>query len=720
MKFAALGRTALLAGVCASPFGAAWAQSAPDGERDTVFVLGRLQATAHDSAGESLGGSEIGAEEIRKFDLGSVDEAIDRVPGANMSNTGGSRNERLIYVRGFDRFQTTLSIDGVRVFLPADNRIDFGRFLTADLAEVQVSKGYVSVLDGPGGIGGAINLVTRKPSRPFEAELVATATGDRDAEFNSSTVSGLIGGRWDKFYIQASGATTDRDSWTLSKDFAVVNAALEDGGERGNSASKDWRYNIKAGWTPNDTDEYAISYIKQSGEKNAPYHVSDAASTRFWTWPYWDIESIYFLSTTQIGDGLTLKSRIYSNKFENLLSSFDSAAQTVQSLPRAFNSYYDDEAWGANVTLDWKVSDANSLSGAVLYRKDQHNEYQDGFVRVPPAPINPSANRPYHEPWQPTEEDTWSIALEDTQKLTSNIDLVVGVSYDFTDLIEATDANVVVTGTTIANSVISFLPVSYPKRNMNALNGQAALAWRVSDSATLHASVSSRTRFPTLFERFSSRMGTAIPNPDVDPERALNLELGGKFEFANSAHLEGALFYSDLDNALIQIPVLVTIPSTPPTTTQVNQTKNAASGYYYGAELAGSAMLTDTIEVGGNVTLIRRKLTDPTNIAFQPQGVPDSKLFLYADWQVLPNLAITPSLDFAADRWTVTSSASISPARYYKTGAYGLINLAADWSVNDHVSLLAGAKNITDRNYVLVDGFPEEGRNFYVSLRLKN
>ena len=37
---------------------------------------------------------------------------------------------------------------------------------------------------------------------------------------------------------------------------------------------------LKAGLTPNDTDEYSINYIRQEGGKNAPYHVSDTASTR--------------------------------------------------------------------------------------------------------------------------------------------------------------------------------------------------------------------------------------------------------------------------------------------------------------------------------------------------------------------------------------------------------------------------------------------------------
>jgi iron complex outermembrane recepter protein len=68
----------------------------------------------------------------------------------------------------------------------------------------------------------------------------------------------------------------------------------------------------------------------------------------------------------------------------------------------------------------------------------------------------------------------------------------------------------------------------------------------------------------------------------------------------------------------------------------------------------------------------------------------------------------------------VTSSSAVAPPRFYETGANGLLNLAATWDVNDHVSLLLAGENLTDRNYVLVDGFPEEGRNFAATLRLRN
>jgi iron complex outermembrane receptor protein len=706
MKLSSASRLALAAGLlapCAA--GLAHAQTAP--AQETIFVLGQIESLT-DSDGDSINTTAISAEEMRTFDAASLDEAIDLIPGANMSPTGGSRNEQLIFIRGFERTQITTSIDGVRVFLPADNRIDFSRFLTSDLAEVQVSKGYVSVLNGPGGIGGVVNLVTRKPSEAFEGEIEARATSDADLGYNGYSVSGRAGAKLDKFYAQASGALYDRDSWSLPDDYTPT--SLEDGGERNRSDSEDWRINLKAGFTPNDTDEYAISYIKQSGEKNAPLHVTDTANTRHWTWPYWDIESVYFLSRTQLGERFQLRTRLYRNTFDNLLKTYDTAAQTTQTPPRAFDSYYADEAWGGNATLEAEITDSNTLTSAIHYRRDRHEERQDGFTRTP-ASGNPSVNAPYSEPWQVTEEDTWSFAVEDVQKIGSSIDLIVGASYDWTDLREAADVNVSVTGTTIANSVISYLPVVYPINNMEGWNAQGALVWRATDDVSLHASVSSRIRFPTLFERFSSRFGAAVPNPDIEAERSTNYEIGGKASFGD-LDLEGAIFYADLQDALVQVPVTFPAPIG-----NVNQTRNASEGSFYGFEAAATARPTDWLTVGGNYTWTYRDYTVPGAAnGFELTGVPEHKLFAYLEWQALQQLTVTPSVDWASDRWTVTSAAPVS---YYETGGRILLNLAADWSVNDHVSLLAGGKNLTDELYSLTDGYPQEGRNFYVALRLR-
>ena len=680
-----LFRSVLLAGSLLA--GVAHAQTTTSSNYGDIYELGEVRVTARGSDGGLIGGTEIKAEDLRKFDKVSVDQALDLIPGANAGNSGGSRNERLVFIRGFDRFQTTLSIDGVRVFLPADNRIDFARFLTADLSEVQVSKGYVSVLDGPGGIGGAINLVTRTPQAPFEGEVRLGGGFDADGSLNSTAVSGRIGGRSQHFYAQLSGARNERTHWALPDGYRPT--TLENGGYRDHSDSKDWRVNAKVGFTPREGDDYSLTFTRQEGSKNAPFHVTDTASTRYWTWPYWNIDSVALLTRTQIAEHAWLKTRFYRNTFENGLFSWDNARQNTQTLGRAFRSYYDDVAYGGNVELGFQLTPSNTLKAAAFYRRDEHVEWQTSY-----AP-------PLTEPKQTTIEATTSIALEDTQSFGQNVDLVVGVSRDRRELTMAQDYN---TG--------AF--VFYPLADDTAWNGQAALVWRPTDTAQVHASVSSRARFPTLFERFSSRFGTAIPNPTIGPERAINYEIGARGDITPFVTVEGAVFYSDVRDALISIPVALGAPFG-----TVSQTRNVGDGKYYGAEASVTARVSSALTLGGNYTYLHRDFTDPTNAAFRPQGVPTHKLFVYADWKVVPRLTLTPSVEAASKRWTVTSSTLITPIRYYKTGAYVLAGLTARVEVTPKVDVIVSARNLLDQKYQLVDGFPEEGRSFRTDLRIK-
>ena len=177
-------------------------------------------------------------EDVWTFNRNTLDEAIKLIPGVTSTLDGTARrNERGIFVRGFGRWQVPLAIDGIRIYLPADNRLDFNRFLTQDLAEIEVQKGYVSVLDGPGGMGGAINLVTRKPSEPFEAEL---RSGFSEGEQDAYAMAGTL---HEKFYVQGSVSFLDRDYWQLADDF--VPTAIEDGGERNRSDNRDSRVDLQ-------------------------------------------------------------------------------------------------------------------------------------------------------------------------------------------------------------------------------------------------------------------------------------------------------------------------------------------------------------------------------------------------------------------------------------------------------------------------------------------
>jgi iron complex outermembrane recepter protein len=138
-------------------------------QAEEVFELGRVKVTAEQEL-PGLGTERVDAEVLREENRETVAEALDRVPGVTLNNFG-PRNEQAVYVRGFDRRQVPVFIDGIPIYVPYDGYVDLGRFTTYDLAEIDIDKSFSSVLYGSNTLGGAINLISRRPHRALEGEL---------------------------------------------------------------------------------------------------------------------------------------------------------------------------------------------------------------------------------------------------------------------------------------------------------------------------------------------------------------------------------------------------------------------------------------------------------------------------------------------------------------------------------------------------------------------
>lgn len=651
-----------------------------------IFTLGQL---------DMIGGSTVNNAAMWTFNTNTLEQAAALAPGVSMANYGGSRNERDVLVRGFDRWRVPLTMDGARIYLPADNRLDLNRFLTPDLAEIQIEKGYVSVLNGPGGMGGAINLVSRKPTKAFESEARVGATFDGDlASRNSVTGYGMVGTRQDLGYAQISGTIFDLDHWNLSDDFTPTK--FEDGGMRDESATKDWRINAKVGYTPNKTDEYAISYTTQSGQKSAPPHIL-GANPRFWRWPTWDISSLAGFTHTKLGEASYVKTNAYYNELGNNLRTFDNKTYTTQNLRSAFDSWYDDYAYGGMAEFGTNLIPMNTLKVAAHYRLDNHKERNNN---------QPTSKNAVLEPWQETEERTWSLAAENTLHVTKWFDVVGGVSRDFADLFIAEEWNA------------SRGLYENPTGEGRAWNWQSAAIMRYGDDGKVYASISDRTRFPNIFERYSTRFGTARANPNLQAEEATNYEIGWSDTFNLKLKLSGAIFYTDI-TSYIQSVVVDIVNNPNGTTTQITQNQNVGDGTHKGVEVSIDYDLMPGVRVGGNYTYLKRELRDPLRPALKAEGTPEHEAFIYLAWDATRDLTITPSLELASDRFSLLSGSPPNSPRYVEIGSYALVNLNVEYRVNETFTLSVGGKNLTDENYMLVEGFPEAGRQFFANARAR-
>jgi len=339
----------------------------------------------------------------------------------------------------------------------------------------------------------------------------------------------------------------------------------------------------------------------------------------------------------------------------------------------------------------------NTLKGAIHYRRDHHEERNFG------SPDN--IKQASVEPWQKNIEDTWSFAVENTFHATKRLDVIAGASYDYQDVKTAEDFG---TRDTDPKGTDDYLYDNEVTTN-NAWNYQGGLVYRFSNTGDAHATVSSRTRFATVFERYSTRFGYAIPNPDLAPERATNYEIGATETLFNQARVSGAIFYSDLKDSIQQAYIIDDDDKV------FSQLQNV-SGEHYGFEVSVDWDIAPGLRVGGNYTYLQREY-DYVTPGTKPEGTPDHEAFLYLAWEAMPNLTVTPSLALAADRYSIVTSGKTRT--YVETGAYALANMQAEYKFTDNASAAIGVTNIFDENYELAEGFPEAGRQFFANARVK-
>jgi len=396
------------------------------------------------------------------------------------------------------------------------------------------------------------------------------------------------------------------------------------------------------------------------------------ASARYWRWPYWDKESLYFVSNKALGQTEALKVRLYHDRFDNEINSFMDGTYTTPRTAGPGNvgptgrSIYKDRTSGGSAELESFRFDRHDLRFVTHYKTDEHNEIDGNGVT------------------NTTLKDTlFSFGAEDNIRLGSALTLSVGVARHQLQPDEFFRSD----------------GVTYTLNDMSATDGHAGLFYDWSATARLYATVARKTRLPTLKDRYSQRMGTFIENPSLQPEQSMNYEVG--YQGRPGAPRRRKRRCSTATSATRSSRSPMSREPCRRCGTSARCGRRASRSVCGGRWPHGWSWAANyTFTYMENVSSPNTRLTN----------VPRHKITAHASLHPFEAVDVVAFGEYDSSRW---ASSTVNLA------GFTTLNLKAVYRPAKNIDLEGGVSNLTDEDYALADGFPSPGRMLFANVTYK-
>ncbi|GAB6066211.1 TonB-dependent receptor [Aquifex pyrophilus] len=641
-------------------------------------------------------------ERIRELPAKDVGEALEKsTPGVWKVRKGGIAND--VVIRGFKREEVNQLFDGARVYNACPNRMDPGLFHVdfAEIKEIEVIKGPFDVKNY-GAVGGTVNVRTQEPKKGVSGKLNLTFDN-----WNYTNASGIFSyGR-------------DRLGFLIGYSFRF-SKPYEDG--KGRKITEIYPENSPFRYSPDEVNSTAfnihtvwtkLSYKFRKDLKLKLDYAHQKANDVLY--PYLMMDAILdevdrFNAKLE---GKRYEAQLYGSSVRHWMNNQKRVAGSTAPRGYSMETYAKTKVYGfkgsyklKGITLGidtfyryWEATTTMYMANAGMYKSQ--NTIPD------------------------VDTLNFGLFLEHRRKLGKSLKLLYGLRLDYT----RTKANKDEANLGLYEHYHGTRDTSksdlYPSGNIQ-------LFYEVSKELELFVGLGTAVRVPDPQERYFAldRMGSMeakygdwVGNPELDPERNTEIDLGLKLKrtFFNG---EIRTFFSYVKDYIYPYKVNAQSTGNP-----MNQNTKAMSytnieAYFYGFEAKGTYAITYTFFIDGFVAYTRGKKKD----TYPEKNIRDK------DIAEIPPLTARIALRY--DNGTFfgevesllasTQDNVDSDLNEKKTSGYGVINVKGGFRKKG-ITIYGGVENVFDKLYYTHLSYvrnpfssgvkvPEPGRTYYITV----
>jgi len=334
------------------------AQTRPDSLNTPRYKLPGMRVVA-DGPSESIGSVEQktfpdnqAATDMR------VSDTLADISGVSI--TTGAKGLSNLRIRGFDKSQVKVLVDGLPIGGGYFGAVDVHMLPVSELEAVQVLKGPTSSLYGADAMGGVVNLLTRRPDNRSWVRLGSMLRRNNTNRFWASSSRKIA-----DFDYWAFVSRSASDGMMLSDDFAATRT--ENGGVRNNDDREQWdaqlrlgvnlaqvhRIEAHAGWTRMPEKGIATSIYEP----------------RFRRYTDWKRNQLSLAGTFQTSDNTSLNTSVYWDGYDDTYEEYLNDTYTNPTL----HSMLKNNRLGVRLGSDWTPARTLKLTGGYRWEYSNYN-----------------------------------------------------------------------------------------------------------------------------------------------------------------------------------------------------------------------------------------------------------------------------------------------------------------------------------------------------------